>query len=494
MIGSRYHLSHSPNTGRGRNMKNCVASFLMASACLALAACGGGSSGGGNSGGGGGGGTAVNRAPTFTNASDVSFVESTTSVDTRTVVQLTASDADGDALTFDFVAGKDAALFSFFNTAGAIAFNEPVSFETPRDANGDNVYEVDVSVSDGTATTRQTISITITNDRENLLITELASGLGRNAQVQYIDATNELLIVSRDGQVSIVDAQTGAVTNHGIYGGGAIEVLDIVDDGSFVGNGRFFVLERTGPEIDLAYVDISDLSSRLIWRNTNGSQFGTLGLRGSGVLVAFDEAGDGAQFPATPSGRITEFQFFGNGVDRFATVNLIPRGWGLRNPRLLTSSNVQGFVIDQGLEFSEINQAEFELSQSDANFEWPYRDGFEERQAPPTNVQGTFVAPRVVQEVDVDGAGRWIDASDSLQGDTWFGVFVISDTRGNIWTWDRNNDGPLENRNLDFWGDTPDADRPRIVSMDDGDFDVGNAIPIYMIDSLGTLYRVDLNP
>ncbi|WP_271078413.1 hypothetical protein [Aurantiacibacter sp. MUD61] len=475
-------------------MKFTKAKATLCALSLALAACGGGGSGGGNNGGGGGGGGTANTPPSFTNSNDISFVESTTSTDTRTVVQLSATDVDGDPVTFDFVAGKDAALFSFVGAAGAVGFNDPVSFETPRDANGDNVYEVDVSVSDGTATTRQTLTITVTNDRENLLVTEVANGLGQNGHVEYIDDTNELLVVSRNGQVSTVDAQTGAVTNHGVLFSGAAEIEDMVTDGNFTGSGRFFVAFYEGSKLTLSSIRLSDLSERRLWLREGREFFASLGRRGNNILLGLFDNGNFAQSPSIPAGSITEFQFFGNGTDPFATVNLVPRGWGVRSPRLLTSTNLQGWVIDQGASFNELNQADFELGQADANFEWPYRDGLTDVQTPPATYPGTFVSPVLVQEVDTDGAGRWVDASDSLQGDTWFGVVVIADTRSNIWTWDRNNDGPLENRNLDFWGDVPEADRPRIVSMDDGDIDVGNAIPIYMLGFDGTLYSIDLNP
>lgn len=170
-------------------------------------------------------------------------------------------------------------------------------------------------------------------------------------------------------------------------------------------------------------------------------------------------------------------------------------GWGLRDPKLLTSTSLQGAVIDaavstsDGFKFNEFNRADFEISQASANFEFPIRDGLTDFSFAGT-VSGTRVAPRVVQEFNVNGAGRWLDAAESLQGNGWFGVLVISDDRGNIFTYDTVNGGQLENRTLDF---TPSVGTiARIVSMDDGDRDVGNAIPIFMLESNGQLFLADL--
>ena len=76
----------------------------------------------------------------------INVVENTTAVTT-----VTATDADvGDILTYSITGGADAALFSINGTSGALTFNAAPDFETPTDANGDNVYEVSVQVRDTT--------------------------------------------------------------------------------------------------------------------------------------------------------------------------------------------------------------------------------------------------------------------------------------------------------------------------------------------------------
>lgn len=125
------------------------------------AAAGGGGGGGGSSssGGGGGGGGSSNTAPSFTSGTTANFAEN----GTGTAYQATANDADGDALTYSISGGADSSLFRINASTGAVTFAASPDFENPGDANGDNVYEVTISVSDGTTSVQQAVSITVTD-------------------------------------------------------------------------------------------------------------------------------------------------------------------------------------------------------------------------------------------------------------------------------------------------------------------------------------------
>ena len=70
---------------------------------------------------------------------------------TRAAGTLTASDADGNPLVFAIAGGTDAAAFTLDSVTGALAFLVSPDFEAPGDANGDNVYSLAVSVTDGFA-------------------------------------------------------------------------------------------------------------------------------------------------------------------------------------------------------------------------------------------------------------------------------------------------------------------------------------------------------
>ena len=87
----------------------------------------------------------VNVAPEFT--SPINF---TVDENTLDIGRLTATDADGDALSYSKLGGADAALFRLDTTSGKITFRTAPDYEVPGDADGDNVYEISVGVSDGT--------------------------------------------------------------------------------------------------------------------------------------------------------------------------------------------------------------------------------------------------------------------------------------------------------------------------------------------------------
>ncbi len=93
----------------------------------------------------------------------VSIAENSTAVTT-----VVATDIDaGQTLSYSIVGGADAARFTIDASTGALAFASPPDFEAPTDANGDNVYVVQVQVSDGAGgTDLQTISVTVTNVNE----------------------------------------------------------------------------------------------------------------------------------------------------------------------------------------------------------------------------------------------------------------------------------------------------------------------------------------
>ena len=93
----------------------------------------------------------------------VNVAENTTAVTT-----VTATDADaGATLTYSIVGGADAAKFTINATTGVLAFVSAPDAEAPTDAGGNNVYDVQVQVSDGTNTDIQDIAVTVTNVNDN---------------------------------------------------------------------------------------------------------------------------------------------------------------------------------------------------------------------------------------------------------------------------------------------------------------------------------------
>lgn len=89
----------------------------------------------------------TNEAPTFTNLPENGIL----CVDENAtfVIDIAASDADGDTLTYEIVGGVDAAAFEIDPETGELSFKAGPDYEAPTDADGNNVYDVTVKVSDG---------------------------------------------------------------------------------------------------------------------------------------------------------------------------------------------------------------------------------------------------------------------------------------------------------------------------------------------------------
>ena len=125
--------------------------------------------------------------PMITSPATASIVENTT-----TVLTVTATDADaGTTLTYAISGGVDQALFSINRTSGALTFITVPDFEMPDDQGGDNSYEVAVIASDGTNRDTQTITVTVTNDPADDILSfshyEEASVIFPNPSSRYLE-------------------------------------------------------------------------------------------------------------------------------------------------------------------------------------------------------------------------------------------------------------------------------------------------------------------
>ena len=104
---------------------------------------------------------AVNDAPMFTSSATFTVAENGTTLGT-----VTATDIEGNLVTFAKAGGADQALFTI-DPSGAIHFIASPDFETPQDANGDNVYELVASATDSLgAVSTQTLAIDVTDVAE----------------------------------------------------------------------------------------------------------------------------------------------------------------------------------------------------------------------------------------------------------------------------------------------------------------------------------------
>ena len=97
-----------------------------------------------------------NFAPYFTTASIFSVPENQT-----LVADINATDPDGETLVFSISGGIDRAKFLIDSSTGFLSFTTSPDFENPTDSNKDNIYDVQLGVSDGTVSVFQSVSITV---------------------------------------------------------------------------------------------------------------------------------------------------------------------------------------------------------------------------------------------------------------------------------------------------------------------------------------------
>ena len=178
-----------------------VARFALVAMTVAAAMTG---CGGGNS----AGSPLDNRLPAFTSASATTVPEDTVGV----FYTATASDADGDALTFSLAGGVDQARLRI-TTGGALSFVLPPDFEAPTDANLDNVYLVDIAVSDGRASVSRSMAVTVTDVASSAFhLRRVASGLASPVFLAPVpDGTGRVFVLELPGRVRLLTPSSGVV-------------------------------------------------------------------------------------------------------------------------------------------------------------------------------------------------------------------------------------------------------------------------------------------
>ena len=139
-----------------KNLKSIIIIFP-----LLLISCGGGGGGGSDSStppGSGGTPQPINTAPTINNTTN-----SFTVIENQTnAFSVEASDAEGNELSFT-ISGVDGSLFSV-SSSGVVSFISAPDFEAPQDNGAGNVYNLTVTVSDGSLTNNADFIVNVSND------------------------------------------------------------------------------------------------------------------------------------------------------------------------------------------------------------------------------------------------------------------------------------------------------------------------------------------
>jgi hypothetical protein len=90
-------------------------------------------------------------------------------------VATTVTATGSGAITYSISGGLDALLFTIDAQTGVLSFVGAPDFEAPGDSGGDNVYDVEVTASDGTLSASQALAITIANVNEAPVFTSSTS-------------------------------------------------------------------------------------------------------------------------------------------------------------------------------------------------------------------------------------------------------------------------------------------------------------------------------
>jgi hypothetical protein len=187
--------------------KNYFLISLLLSSVIVSCGGGGGGGGGSNSGGGYGGGYNTNNAPLI-DSSTTSFSVSENQTSAFTV---SATDSDGDPLTYTINGGEDRSLFNITST-GVVTFISVPDFEVPNDANSDNIYVLTVNVSDGTLSDSETFQVEVTNLTSDDVTTSNYDGvLIRDGYIQ--SATVCMAVSDTDGNDTCEGATYSTTTN-----------------------------------------------------------------------------------------------------------------------------------------------------------------------------------------------------------------------------------------------------------------------------------------
>ena len=201
--------------------------------------------------------TPVNETPpAITSSASAAVAENTTAV-----LTLTATDPDRPAasLSYRLAGGADAALFAIDASTGALSFIAAPDYETPLDANGDNVYDVVVSASDGVLTVTQTLAISVQNRNE--------MPQGSDGRVSVAEDGRHVFGLADFGFTDPLDAQANGL--------GAVQIVAVPGQGS--------VLLAGVPVADGQWIPAGDILAGLLSyapaANDNGAAYAALNFR-----------------------------------------------------------------------------------------------------------------------------------------------------------------------------------------------------------------------
>ncbi|WP_159976700.1 MULTISPECIES: hypothetical protein [unclassified Novosphingobium] len=462
---------------------------------LAIAGCGGGESGGGN------GGTTANTAPSFTSANQVSIAENATTI----AYQATASDAQRDTIIYSISGGADASAFTI-SSAGALNFVSPPNYDLPTDVDGDNVYQVTLQASDGKLSTTLGVSVTVTNDREGISVTRIATGLVDPVGIVGLGNGADIAIALKANTILRIDGKTGSSSQlHVLMDsvGRPFPGLTMLGLARARGNGSqqaLYVLTQVSNQASVYCIGCltTPISGNLVDTSDGANLAIGTGPDGAAYIAIGDPDGTRAQALGfyNKYGKIYRYildpdPYSGASVP----IDLFQKdlvGVGLREPvGVTTFPGARLAVSDRG--GSTFDELSLTAALKDLNFGWPFFEGTLEKNAGGAGLAGLVKPSLVVPLGSEKRQSRGIIGGLAYTGYI-SGIanhYVFADKDGHIWSIPLSkfdNGGTpaaaaLEIRNEDFKPDAGTIDHPVGMAVD------ANGA-LYILDSDGELFRV----
>ncbi len=468
-------------------------SSVSALAAFALASCGGG---------GDSSAPKPNSSPRFTSASSATVAENTSGV----VYQATASDVNADSLSYSISGGADAAAFTI-TAAGGLSFVNNPDFEAPSDANQNNIYDVNISVSDGKSSTTLTVSIAVSNLADAAKLTRIATGMGAVVSMSPLLDESQLIISNAEGRVFEIDTTNATLTDTGlifvdnVFLAGAT-LLSAAPEGQYGQTKFIYAMFRTTDN----RIGISSFNKQFdIWSlGESVGQFEEPIDDDSVVNASSIAAPDGSvYFLANDGGfpdRAQKDRILGNIVRAFR--NPDPYA-GASIKFHLNSIVARGLhwptgagLIDGDLIFSDAGENGtdeiniFDLTATMANFGWPFKEGLTVL----SDTSASLTDP--VLTVDRNSAGNEfarIIAGQSYDGPivNLDGKYLFASQDGRFWTL------PVDGLATGSSSFNNAVEVSSEFKPDVGTLDAIVAISkandrLYILDEDGDLYRVDL--
>jgi hypothetical protein len=173
------------------------------------------------------------------------------------VVDLNASDIEGDKLTLSISGGEDGSEFQL-SQSGTLQFNNSPDFENPADADGNNTYLLDVNITDGVNSISRSIAVLVLNatpvlTNSHFLVDEdTPTYLEPEAknENQSLTLENNLLENPKYGRVDISNGQFLYIPNDDYVGPDSFQLL-VIDDQNIRHelNATIEVLDQPDPPI-----------------------------------------------------------------------------------------------------------------------------------------------------------------------------------------------------------------------------------------------------